>query len=306
MWARLKEVFFQKSQSFREKISSLWTKPTLTPEEWDALEEEFISWDFGVALSHQLCTWLQKQKIPHPIPENYHRTLLAQHLLSMLQPYEKKLSPQTFSENGTPWVLLVMGSNGCGKTTLLGKLGHMWAQQGYTVRLGAADTFRAAAPEQLAGWAEQSNLSTTIGHEGEDPASVVFRTLQDAQHHKNDVVLMDTAGRLSNKTDLLQELEKIHRIIQRHHEKYSSHELYERVLVLDATTGHNTLIQVEVFGKIIPLSGIIMNKMDGTAKGGMVFALTHTFHTPVIGFGSGEKKEDFAWFHAKEFVDTFL
>lgn len=306
MWTRLKENFFQKSKAFREKISSLWKKPILTPDEWDAFEEELISWDFSITMSHELCRWLKKQKLPDPLPENYIHTILAQHLLASLQPYEKKLSPEPFQKNETPWVLLVMGSNGCGKTTLLGKLGHLWCQQGYRVRLGAADTFRAAAPEQLTLWAQESNLSTTIGQEGEDPSSVVFRTIQEAQKHKDDIVLIDTAGRLSNKKDLLQELEKIHRIIQRQHAKYLSHELYERVLVLDATTGNNTLTQGEVFGKTVPLSGVIMNKMDGTAKGGMIFALTHALHIPIIGLGNGEKKEDFSWFHAKEFVDTFL
>jgi fused signal recognition particle receptor len=199
-------------------------------------------------------------------------------------------------------IVLVVGVNGAGKTTSIAKLSHALKEDGATVILGAADTFRAAATDQLKVWGERIGVRVVAHKPGADPGAVVFDTLSAAESAEADFVLIDTAGRLHTKTNLMDELKKMDRIIQRNHPDGP----HETLLVLDATTGQNGLAQAKTFAEAVGVTGIVLAKLDGTAKGGIAFAIAHELGIPVRFIGTGEKVGDFAPFDAEEFVDSLL
>ena len=201
-----------------------------------------------------------------------------------------------------PLVILVAGVNGVGKTTAIGKLANKFKKQGKSVVVAAADTFRAAASEQLEIWAERADVRIIKHGEGSDPASVVYDAVASAKAKKTDVVLVDTAGRLHNKKNLMEELKKIHRVVEREFPEAD----FRNYIVLDATTGQNAVQQAEVFGEVVDVDGIILNKLDGTAKGGVVLAISAEMEIPVVYVGVGEKIDDLEDFNAEEFVDGIL
>ena len=201
-----------------------------------------------------------------------------------------------------PTVILVVGVNGVGKTTTIGKLGHYYTEQGYKVMFAAGDTFRAAAAEQLTIWAQRSKAVIIKQAEGADPAAVVFDAVKAAQARGIDVLFIDTAGRLHNKGNLMQELDKIHRVIQRE----ISEAPHETFLVLDATTGQNGLAQAKVFTEVAKVTGIVLTKLDGTAKGGIVLGIKDQLNIPVKWVGVGETIEDFKPFEAQDFAKALL
>lgn len=284
MWSRLKQGLSKTSQRISQGFANLFQASEVTSQHWEELNDTLVASDMGVSVTNDLLESLQRLG-PMSSEDLYQK--LVTYLTSLLQPYEKPLLP-------LPLVMAV-GVNGSGKTTTLGKIGRRWSRQGHSVRLVAADTFRVAAVDQLAIWGE--GLKITSG--GNDPASVVFKGLQEAQHEGDDVVLVDTAGRLPNKVDLMQELSKIYKIATRWRP-------CQVLLILDATLGQHALIQLELFQKALPLDGVIMNKMDGTAKGGILFQVTQSYHLPIYGIGVGEKEEDFMDFSAKEFAEGVL
>jgi fused signal recognition particle receptor len=230
------------------------------------------------------------------------REILRDELIDMLE--EPGESPPAWEgpDPPEPLIVLVVGVNGAGKTTSIAKLAHAFKRDGANVILGAADTFRAAAVDQLKIWGDRVGVRVVAHQPGADPGAVVFDTLTAAESARADFVIIDTAGRLHTKTNLMEELKKMNRIIQRNHPDGP----HETLLVLDATTGQNGLSQARTFTEAVGVTGIVLAKLDGTAKGGIAFAIAHDLGLPVRFIGTGEKLDDLAPFDATEFVDTLL
>ena len=261
---------------------------------FEELEEILITCDIGVATSTYICDILRERVKEERITDpDAIRTLLKEIIADMLDgDCELNLSTK-------PSVILVIGVNGVGKTTTIGKLASNLKKQGKNVVLGAADTFRAAAIDQLGVWAERSGVSMVKSLEGTEPASVVFDTISSAKAHGADVIICDTAGRLHNKKNLMDELAKMYRVIARELPDAS----VESLLVLDATTGQNAVNQANEFKKVTPLTGIVLTKLDGTAKGGVVLAIKHELGIPVKYIGVGEGIDDLQPFDRVAFAD---
>lgn len=273
----------------------------------EALEEALLGADCGVEPTRAILAALRKAKLPDPLTEESLKSALAHLIAERLQPLAQ---PLTFP--GTPTVILVAGVNGAGKTTTIGKLAAQWAAQGKYVMVAAADTFRAAAVEQLAVWTDRAGGQGKKGgavtivppaKPGADPATVAYAALEQAQAEKADIVLVDTAGRLPNRADLLAELPKITRVLQKLEPSAPHHTL----LVLDATLGQSTIPQVQQFAQQTPLTGLIVTKLDGTAKAGFLLALAAQPHPlPVVAIGVGESLEDIGPFNPQAFAEALV
>jgi fused signal recognition particle receptor len=261
----------------------------------DDLEETLLMADVGVKLSDEILKKVRDEK-PKDIDEM--RQILRQIFIEKLQPVVRPL----VLKDCQPCVILMIGVNGAGKTTSIGKLAQMYINQGKSVAVVAADTFRAGAVEQLKKWAEKTGADFYSGAQGCDAAGLIYDALNDARKKKTDIVFVDTAGRLQNRSDLMDELKKINRVIHKVDESMP----HECILVLDATVGQNVLSQVKIFNETAPLTGLIMTKLDGTAKGGFVFSLAQELGLPVLFAGVGEKMDDLEAFDAETFVDAIL
>lgn len=294
-FSKLKESLVKTRQGFVEKVSRLVAiHGSINEELFEELEEILIQADVGIAATRQIIDEIRqsvKKKKISDAPEV--KKLLRQKMIEMLG------EPVSLSLSATPpTVILVVGVNGVGKTTTIGKLAYRFRREGKKVLLAAADTFRAAAIEQLEIWSERTNSDLVKHQAGSDPAAVVFDALQAARRRGSDVVIIDTAGRLHTKTNLMEELRKIRRVIER--------ELpgapHEVLLVVDATTGQNALRQAELFKDAAGVTGIVLTKLDGTAKGGIVLAIREELQIPVKLVGIGEKMDDLREFDGNEFV----
>ena len=265
---------------------------------YDELEESLILADLGVDTAVKATDSLRKRiREQHLKTTEEAKSALKEILVEMLNVGSTELDLST-----TPSVILVIGVNGVGKTTTIGKIATRLVNEGKNVLLVAGDTFRAAAADQLAIWAERSGASIVRQHEGADPASVVFNGIQSAKAKGSDVIIIDTAGRLHNKTNLMNELNKISRIVERELPNAAR----EVLLVLDGTTGQNGLIQAKQFKEIAGVTCVALTKLDGTAKGGIVIAVADSLQLPVKFVGVGEKADDLMPFEAKDFVDALL
>jgi len=265
---------------------------------YEELEEVMVMGDIGIHATEELIETLKNQVKENRIkePEGC-RTLLMESVREMMQ-----TDPEAYAFEDMTSAILVIGVNGVGKTTTIGKLAAKYKSQGKRVVLGAADTFRAAAGEQLTEWANRAGVDIVSGQEGSDPGAVVFDTIQAAKSRKADILLCDTAGRLHNKKNLMEELKKLNRILER--EFPEAHR--ETLVVLDATTGQNALAQARQFSEVAEISGIILTKMDGTAKGGIAVAIKSELGIPVKYVGIGERAEDLKRFDADEFVEALF
>jgi fused signal recognition particle receptor len=266
----------------------------------EELEEILFTSDIGVASTHELIESLQAQLARKELknPEAL-RNALRDHILAFLEaPPPKRSLPGP----GEPLVIMVVGVNGVGKTTTIGKAAHRYVSQGKNVLLVAADTFRAAAVEQLSIWGERVGADVIKQKTGADPSAVVFDAIAAARSRRSDVVFIDTAGRLHTKINLMEELEKIHRVVGRKLPG-APHEVW---LILDATTGQNAISQAEMFNKILGITGIILTKLDGTAKGGIVVGISRQLGIPITYVGIGEKIDDLRPFNAIEFVQAIF
>ncbi|MGO0122176.1 signal recognition particle-docking protein FtsY [Desulfothermobacter acidiphilus] len=291
---RLKESLGKVRESFTAKIDTVLKRRKIDEELYEELEDALILADVGVPATEELIKRLRARVKAERIEEAEDlRRLLQEEMLQLLGPPAPLLLPPT-----PPAVILLVGVNGTGKTTTAGKLAYFFQQQGKKVLLAAADTFRAAAIDQLEVWAERTGASLVRQKEGSDPAAVVFDALQAAKARGVDVVIADTAGRLHNKAHLMAELGKIARVAGRELEG-APHEV---LLVLDATTGQNALSQARLFQEVTGLTGIVLTKLDGTAKGGVVVAIRKELGLPVKFIGTGERMEDLAPFNPSEFV----
>lgn len=295
---KLKEGLTKTRNNISAKIESVINSFTRIDEEFfETLEEILISGDIGIETSQKLCDDLRKEVKKRSVTDPFEiRELLKNIMVESLTGENELLL------SSKPSIILVLGVNGVGKTTTIGKLAHRLKNGGKKILLAAADTFRAAAAEQLDIWAKRASCLIVKQPEGSDPAAVVFDAISSAKSKNIDVVICDTAGRLHNKKNLMGELEKIKRIISRELPDSSK----EILLVLDASTGQNGLNQAVEFGRSLNITGIVLTKLDGTARGGIVFSIKNKLGVPVKFIGVGEGIEDLRPFNAKEFVDAIF
>ena len=287
------------TRSAKKGIRSLFSRIKFDPENLDELEDTLIQADFGVDAAAAIVDEVKSRaKKSGAKSDKELKEILSGVLEQNLEHSAKALN---LSDGHTPYVVLVLGVNGVGKTTTIGKLSNWLVQGGFKVFIGAADTFRAAAVDQVATWAERAGATLVKPkQEGQDPASVAFETVDEAIKHDADIVIIDTAGRLQNKADLMNELDKIRRVVEK------QAQISEVLLVLDATTGQNGLAQAKAFAEVAKVSGVVLTKLDGTAKGGIVYSIQRELGIPVKLVGVGEGIEDFAFFDAKEFANGLV
>ena len=282
------------------QVASLFRGPRLDDDLWDRLEELLISADVGVGATHNLLDRLREGVREENVTEPQAALdLLKREMVAMLT-IDRPAGPPP--QDGSPLILLVAGVNGAGKTTSIAKLAQLYKEEGKQVVLGAADTFRAAAIDQLQEWGRRLEVDVVAGQPGADPGAVAFDTLQAAVNRGADVVIIDTAGRLHTKANLMEELKKIQRVLS----KQTGGESQRLLLTLDAATGQNGLAQARSFTDALTFDGVFLAKLDGTAKGGVVLAITDELKLPVLYIGTGEQPEDIASFDANEFVDALL
>ncbi|MCL6524263.1 MAG: signal recognition particle-docking protein FtsY [Thermoflavifilum sp.] len=289
LWSRLGKLFTGKS--------------TIDEDLLDQLEEALVSADVGIDTTVEILQRLQ-EKAANQRYRNSHelQQLLEQAVLSLLPPVADNWEPFTIPANQRPYVILVVGVNGVGKTTTIGKLAYQYKQAGYQVMLGAADTFRAAAVDQLTIWSQRAGVPLVKQGMGADPSAVAFDTVQSAMAKNMDVVIIDTAGRLHNKKHLMEELGKIKRVIG----KKLPGAPHEILLILDGSTGQNALEQARQFMAVTEITGLVVTKLDGTAKGGVVLAISHQCQVPIRYIGLGEKITDLQPFDPTSFVHSLF
>lgn len=294
-FSKLKEGLKKTKDNIGKKIFAAFSGRALDDDFYEELEEAMLTADMGVTATEQILDEFKDEVYREKITD----TEKAKNLL-------KRIMVDSISydipDYDYPLVILLAGVNGVGKTTAIGKLANYFKSIGKCVVVAAADTFRAAASDQLEVWADRANVRIIKHKEGSDPASVVFDAISSAKARGDDVILVDTAGRLHNKKNLMDELKKIHKVIIRELPNAD----YRSYIVLDATTGQNALSQVEIFSEAIDIDGIILTKLDGTAKGGVVMAISAEQEIPVVFVGVGEKIDDLLPFDPEEFVDAIF
>ncbi|MGW0603693.1 signal recognition particle-docking protein FtsY [Streptomyces sp. NPDC002644] len=297
---RLRARLSRSQNALGKGLLTLLSREHLDEDTWEEIEDTLLTADVGVQPTQELVERLRERvrvlgtRTPAEL-----RVLLREELVQILDPAFDR-SVRTDAKEGTPGVVMVVGVNGTGKTTTTGKLARVLIADGKTVVLGAADTFRAAAADQLQTWGERVGAHTVRGPEGGDPASVAFDSVKEGITIGSDVVLIDTAGRLHTKTGLMDELGKVKRVVEK------QAPLDEVLLVLDATTGQNGLVQARVFAEVVNITGIVLTKLDGTAKGGIVIAVQRELGVPVKLIGLGEGADDLAPFEPQAFVDALI
>ena len=286
----------ERSQGFGRRFAAIFKSGHLDAESWQTLEEILLSADVGLTLSTQLLTSLKHDLAKGEDP----LVALRRELLELLDIDAPRQISFKRHEDGSPSVLLIVGVNGTGKTTTTGKLANLARSEGAKVFLAAADTFRAAASEQLETWATRAGATLVRGADNQDSASVAFDGLREARAASADLLIVDTAGRLHTKTDLMNELGKVKRVIEK------SAKVDEVLLVLDATTGQNGITQAKVFADVVAVTGLVLTKLDGTARGGVVLAVQRELGIPVKLVGLGEGIDDLVPFDPEVFVDGLI
>lgn len=305
----LTRKFIKVGFSLGKNLKNLFSKK-IDESVLDEFEKILFEADLGAEMAVELKDKLKKQLRENPdLTSEEILSALKKELLLLFPSQTLPASDPAISQApplegkvATPYVIMLVGVNGSGKTTTLAKLANHYQNQGKKVLIAAADTFRAAAVEQLTAWSQKIGCEIVKSHSGADPAAVVFDAIDAAKKRGSDILLIDTAGRLQNKTDLMQELEKIKRIL----EKKQVGAPNETLLTIDATVGQNGLDQAEIFHKCTPLTGIVLAKFDGTAKGGIIIAIQKKLQIPVLWVGNGEKLEDLVAFDAKTYVEELL
>jgi fused signal recognition particle receptor len=296
---RLRQRLARSQSPLGRGLLALLSRDVIDEDTWEEIEDTLITADVGVTPTHELVARLRTRVKVEGVSSASMHDILRQELVTLIDPsLDRGLHVER--RDGRPAVVLVVGVNGTGKTTTVGKLARVLVAQDKQVVLGAADTFRAAAAEQLTTWGERVGVPAVRGPEGSDPASVAFEAVKSGVEQEADVVLVDTAGRLQNKAGLMDELGKVKRVV----EKLTP--VTEVLLVLDATTGQNGLQQARVFGQVVDVSGIVLTKLDGSAKGGIVVAVQRELGVPVKLVGIGEGADDLAPFEPEAFVDALL
>lgn len=292
---KIAEGIKKTKDNLSKKLFFAFSARALDDEFYESLEEALLSGDVGMKATEEVIEELRDRAFREKIKAPEEAKELLKEILVESIDYEVE-------EYSYPLVILLSGVNGVGKTTAIGKLANLFRESGKSVVVAAADTFRAAASEQLEVWGERAGVRVIRHNEGADPAAVVFDAVSSAKAKGTDVILVDTAGRLHNKKNLMEELKKICRVVERELPEAD----FRKYLVLDATTGQNGVMQAEVFSEAIDLDGIVLTKLDGTAKGGVVLAISAELELPVLYVGVGEKIDDLIPFDAKDFVDALI
>ncbi len=299
--SRLRSGLSQTSSRLSGEIGSIFTARKIDATTLSELEDALIMADLGVATAAKLTAEIGARKFPGDADETAVREALAEDIALLLAPVARPLSDLTAPRTG-PRVILVAGVNGTGKTTTIGKLAARFKEDGCAVMLAAADTFRAAAIDQLRLWGERVDVPVVAQEQGSDPAAVAFDAMVQARDAGADTLLIDTAGRLHNKADLMAELEKIIRVIK----KVDADAPHDVLLVLDATTGQNAHAQVETFSGLVNVTGLVVTKLDGSARGGVIVGLADRFGLPIYAIGVGEDVDDLRPFEAAAFARNLL
>ena len=294
------KIGFKKSASaLTSGLKEIIIKKEIDDENLDKIEEFLIQSDVGVEAASEIKEIISNKKIdPNKDLTSEINHILKEYIISLMKPLENN---SFFEKKEKLNATLVSGVNGVGKTTTIGKIGKILKTNGNKVMFAASDTFRAAAIEQLENWANKVNVQITKSSQGSDPASVAYKAVEEAINNNFQQVLIDTAGRLQNKKNLMEEYKKIANVTK----KIDPDAPHNVILILDATSGQNVINQVEEFNKIIPITGIIMTKLDGTAKGGILLALAKKYKLPILALGLGEKEDDLQLFDAKQFAEAF-
>ena len=295
------KIGFKKSaSSFTSGLRNIIVKKEIDDKTLDQIEEYLIQSDVGLAAAEEIKKIIAQEKIdPKKNTMNEVSIILKNYIVGLMKPLE---NTEFFNKKNKLNAVLVSGVNGVGKTTTIGKIGKILKSNGSKVMFSACDTFRAAAIEQLENWANKIEVQITKSTQGSDPASVAYKAIEEAMNKNFDHVLIDTAGRLQNKKNLMEEYKKIANVTK----KIDPEAPHDVLLVLDATSGQNIINQVQEFNKIIPITGLIMTKLDGTAKGGILLALAKKYKLPIIALGLGEKIDDLQIFNAEKFAEAFI
>lgn len=296
---RLKQGLTKSSNKLSEGVTGIFTKKKLDDETLEELEDLLITSDLGVTTASKISTRLAAGRYNKEISTEEVKAVLADEIVKVLQPIEH---PFETKPNKKPHIVLMVGVNGTGKTTTIGKMAAKAKDQGLKTMMAAGDTFRAAAIEQLKVWGERTNSPVIAKEVGADAASLAYDAIEQARKEKADILFIDTAGRLQNKANLMAELEKVIRVIK----KLDPEAPHNVLLVLDATTGQNAVTQAEAFRDIAGVTGLIMTKLDGTARGGILIAIAEKFGLPVHAIGVGESIEDLQTFNARAFADALV
>ncbi len=296
IFSKIKDALKKTREGLSSALSNLFSKNKIGDEFYDELEEILISADISVTSAEEIVDEIRAEAKQDKIKD---KEFICDLLKDVL---EEKLTQAEIPEIEYPAVIMLVGVNGVGKTTSVGKLANYFLSRGKSVTVAAADTFRAAAADQLTVWADRAKVRIVKHEEGSDPSAVVFDALSSAKAKGTDVVIVDTAGRLHVKAHLMEELKKISRVVER---EYPAANFY-KLLVLDATTGNNAVNQARIFDEAVELDGIMLTKLDSSAKGGFVVSLCGKLQIPVIFTGVGEKMEDLELFNPEEFVDGIL
>ena len=296
---KFKSGFKKSASAFTSGLRDIVVKKEIDDKTLDRIEEYLIQSDVGVVAASEIKEIISDSKIDpkNDIAEEIN-TILKEYIISLMKPLENN---SFFQKKEKINATLVSGVNGVGKTTTIGKISKILKANGNKVMLAASDTFRAAAIEQLENWANKVDVEITKSTQGADPASVAYKAIEEAIAKNFNQVLIDTAGRLQNKKNLMEEYKKIANVTK----KIDPDAPHDVILVLDATSGQNVINQVEEFNKIIPITGLIMTKLDGTAKGGILLAVAKKYKLPIIALGLGEKEDDLQIFEAEKFADAF-
>ena len=296
---KFKSGFKKSASAFTSGLRDIVVKKEIDDKTLDRIEEYLIQSDVGVVAASEIKEIISDSKIEpkNDIAEEI-STILKEYIISLMKPLENN---SFFQKKERINATLVSGVNGVGKTTTIGKISKILKANGNKVMLAASDTFRAAAIEQLENWANKVDVEITKSTQGADPASVAYKAIEEAIANNFNQVLIDTAGRLQNKKNLMEEYKKIANVTK----KIDPDAPHDVILVLDATSGQNVINQVEEFNKIIPITGLIMTKLDGTAKGGILLAVAKKYKLPIIALGLGEKEDDLQIFEAEKFADAF-
>ena len=296
---KLTEGLKKTSSSAKSKISGIFIGKKIDTDTIESLEEALISSDLGVSASQKIVKEFEKNYSGKTSNQEELLEALSKSITNILEPLEKEL---IVSDDYHPHIMMLVGVNGSGKTTTAGKLAKRFSQQGKKVILVAADTFRAAAIEQLKGWAEKTSVELISAERGADPAALVYQSIEKARIQKTDLILIDTAGRLQNRIELMEELAKIVRVIK----KLEPEAPHDSLIVLDGTVGQNALSQLKAFLEVAAITGLIMTKLDGSARGGVLVALAEEFGLPIHLIGVGETAEDLQDFNAMAYSRALL
>ncbi|MGD9649533.1 MAG: signal recognition particle-docking protein FtsY [Dongiaceae bacterium] len=297
MWQKLKSALTKTANPLSQSLRDIFARKKLDAQSLNELEELLIGHDLGADAASQLIEKLRNTRFEKDVDETSIRQFLSEEISKILSPLAQRLNPTTHK----PFVVLMVGVNGSGKTTTLGKLAESWRQQNLKVLVAAGDTFRAAANQQLAAWATRAQIPLFTA-DTKDSAAIAHQAYQEAVAKNYDVLLIDTAGRLQANANLMAELEKIIRVLQ----KLNPDLPHASVLILDATVGQNAISQVNAFQKVANVTGLIITKLDGSAKGGVVVAVANKFKLPIYAIGVGEALEDLQSFDPQDFAKSLL